>query len=209
MTLFVEGPMLAALSCGKPVYLVVLLPGAGADAQTLLDLALGWAPAMPKADFLVADSGDFAETGQSFSDRAAALDVFLDAMLAKRRLPASHLALVGFSEGGRLALHVGLSRRERIAALVALSAIYDAGLPSGLSGALPPILLVHGDADPVSPYQAMLEAKAALKQSGAQVWSFKRPGFGHALDDEGVAAAGDFLCKHVVHKASAEDHAHS
>ena len=209
MTLFVEGPMLAALSCGKPVYLVVLLPGAGADAQAMLDLALGWAPAMPKADFLVADSGDFAATDPNFVDRAAALDVFLDAMLAKRRLPASHLALVGFSEGARLALHTGVARRDRIAAIVALSAVYEASLPTALSGAPPPILLVHGDADPVSPYQAMLEAKAALKQSGAQVWSFKRPGLGHALDDEGIAAAGDFLCKNVVHKAPAEDHAHS
>jgi phospholipase/carboxylesterase len=209
MAEFVEGPMLAALSCGKPVYLVVLLPGAGADGQAMLDLALGWAPAMPKADFLVADSGDFAETDPNFADRAAALDGFLDAMLAKRRLPASHLALVGFSEGARVALHTGVARRDRIAAIVALSAVYDSSPPPALGGESPPILLVHGDADSVSPYPAMLEAKAALKQSGAQVWSFKRPGLGHALDDEGIAAAGDFLCKNVVHKATAEDHAHS
>ena len=207
MTEFVEGPALAALSCGKPVYLVVLLPGGGGDAQTMIDLALGWAPAMPKADFLVAARGDFAGADQNLATKAAALNLFLDAMLAKRRLPDSHLALVGISEGASLALHVGFARRETIAAIVALSAAYDADLPTCAD---PPTLLVHGEADPVSPYAAMLACKAALKQRGAPVWSFKRPGLGHALDDDAIAAAGDFLRRHVVHKAPAEDdHAHS
>ena len=38
------GPKLAALSCGKPVYLVVMLHGDGEKGQDMADLALGWAP---------------------------------------------------------------------------------------------------------------------------------------------------------------------
>lgn len=36
------GPKIAALSCGKPVYLVVLLHGQGADGQSIIDQALNW-----------------------------------------------------------------------------------------------------------------------------------------------------------------------
>jgi phospholipase/carboxylesterase len=212
MTEFVEGPALAALSCGKPVYLVVLLPGDSVDGQAMLDLALGWAPAMPKADFVTVQAP---EAENSLVSLAEKLDLILDEMLAKRRLPDSHLALVGFSDGATLAQQVGLRRRNPIAALVALSAkAYDAEAFSGEGRAKPPILLVHGEDDPISPYESMLAFKAALKASGAPVWSFKRPGLGHEIDDDGVAAARDFLARHVVHKAPAQDnhihdHAHS
>jgi phospholipase/carboxylesterase len=216
MTEFVEGPGLAALSCGKPVYQVVLLPGDGFDGQTMLDLALGWAPAMPKADFVTVQIPEAANSLQSLAEK---LDPLLDEMLASRRLPDSHLALVGFSDGATLALKVGLGRRRAIAALVAFSATaYGSEAFSGEGRAQPPILLVHGEADLVSPYESMLVFKAALKASGAAVWSFRRPGLGHEIDDDGIAAAGDFLARHVVHPAPAQvaheddhvhDHAHS
>jgi hypothetical protein len=50
----------------------------------------------------------------------------------------------------------------------------------------------------------------ALKARGSRVLSFKRPRLGHALDDDGVAEADEFLSRHVVHTVPAEqDHAHS
>jgi len=212
MTEITAGPALAALSCGKPAYLVVLLHGEDGCGQAMIDLALNWAPAMPKAEFLAAEAPF---SGRQWRDRvdglagtAAALDIFIDDQLARRRLPDSHLALVGFSQGGNLALHVGLRRRETIAAIVALSAAtYDAkALPADLR-TRPAILLTHGAADPLAPYAAMLEAKAALKAAGLPVWSLKRPG-GHELDDDGVEAAGRFLAQHVVHKAAAAPDVH-
>jgi phospholipase/carboxylesterase len=190
-----EGLGLAALSCGKAAYLCLLLPGADVNAEAMLDLASGWAPGMIKSDFLTVQA--------NFSHKhcAAALDRFLDDQLAKRRLPNSHLALIGFSEGARLALQVGLRRAGPLAAIVAISGTdYDA-VAIGAKCATP-VLLVHGEADPVSPYASMLAFKAALKEIGVPAWSFKRPGLGHALDDEGGAAAGTFLTRHVIHKPS-------
>jgi phospholipase/carboxylesterase len=208
---WVEGPSLKALSCGKPAYLVVLLPQAGGDVQNMLYLALGWAPAMPKADFVTVQ---IPSNALPEGEQAAGFDLLLDAMLAKRSLPDSHLALVGFSGGATLALRFGLNRPKPVAAVVAFSArAFDKEATCRES---PPILLVHGEADPVSPYPAMLDFKAALKARGARVWSFKRPGLSDALDDDGVAAAGAFLSQHVVHKAPAgqdrqhdHDHVHS
>jgi phospholipase/carboxylesterase len=222
MTDIVEGPTLAALSCGKPAYLVVLLHGLRYSGQAMIDQALNWAPTMPKAEFLAAETpfaGDDADATRQWFDPKSAdgvgnvaprLDRFLDQVLAKRRLPASHLALVGFSEGATLALHVGLRRSEQIAAIVAFSGIYDAESVCGEIRTRPPTLLIHGETDPVAPFSTMLESKAALKARGVPVKSLRRPELGHQMDDDGVTAAGDFLAAHFVHKSALQrgDHDH-
>ena len=51
MTAIVEGPKIAALSCGKAVYLVVLLHGPDSDGEAIINHALNWAPTLPKAEF--------------------------------------------------------------------------------------------------------------------------------------------------------------
>ena len=50
------------------------------------------------------------ERWRGVNHAAPALDAFLDAELARLGLPASKLALVGFSQGTMMALHVGLRR---------------------------------------------------------------------------------------------------
>jgi phospholipase/carboxylesterase len=218
MTEIVEGPALAALSCGKSAFLVVMLHGEGADGQSMVDHALNWAPTMPKAEFLAAEAPAGAdgvkrwfdaEDPEGLAKGLAALERFLEAALAKRRLPPSHLALVGFSQGATLALLAGLARPGPAAAVVAFSGGPYGALPAGADGA-PPVLMIHGDADEVAPLAAMREAKSAVSAQGAKVWTMTRKGLAHAMDDDGVLAAGDFLTEHVVHKkgAAADDHDH-
>jgi phospholipase/carboxylesterase len=219
MAAFVEGPGIAALSCGKPVYLVVLLTGGDCDAQTMVNHALNWAPTMPKAEFLAAeledaasfDMADPAAAAEGLARLAPLLDAFLDAALAKRRLPDSHLALVGFSQGAALALHVGLRREKEPAAIVAFSgALTDLDALPAQMRAKPPILFIHGDADAVTPLSAMTATKDAAKAQGAKVKALKIPGLGHAVDDDGIIVAGDFLTQTVAHKPAAktDDHEH-
>ncbi|WP_374544640.1 alpha/beta hydrolase [Rhodoblastus sp.] len=207
----IEGPKLAALSCGKPVYLVVLLHGEGGCGQDMADLALGWAPEMIKADFLALEAPFRDAQGQavwrdpvrpeeSFSESAAALDGFLDAQLTQTRLPASHLALVGFGEGAELALTVGLRRPQQLAALVGIAGAYRAEALAEALVSPAPTLLAHGEDDPVAPFAAMLALKEALKARSAPVWSFRRPGLGHSIDAESADAAGAFLARHVKHQ---------
>ncbi|MEF3365064.1 dienelactone hydrolase family protein [Methylocystis sp. 9N] len=227
MTAIVEGPRIAALSCGKPAFLVVLLHGPGADGEAIVNQALNWAPTMPKADFLAAeapfpaasggrqwfDTTDWSPAGLNDAIRAVGplLDQFLDEALARRRLPDSHLALVGFSHGAMLALHVGLRRQNQMAALVAFSgALYDEETLQNEMRSKPPVLMIHGEEDPIVPFSAMTATKERLKAQGVPVKSMRRPGLGHEMDDDGVIAAGDFLTALVVHKpaAHAEDHDH-
>ncbi|MCI0468230.1 MAG: alpha/beta hydrolase [Beijerinckiaceae bacterium] len=222
MAAIVEGPVIAALSCGKPVYLVVLLPGSGCDSKARVSHALNWAPAMPKAEFLAAEldppgpwfdlaDADPTKINDGLLSVALQIDQFLDEMLAKRRLPDSHLALVGFSQGAMLALHVGLRRPKTMAAIVAFSGgLYDlAGLESQIRSN-PPVLFIHGEEDPVVPFIAMTNTRTQLKALGVPVKSLRRPGLAHAIDDEGIILAGDFLAGLVVHKPAAkqDDHAH-
>ncbi|WP_036257305.1 alpha/beta hydrolase [Methylocapsa aurea] len=222
-----EGACLAAMSCGKPVYLVVLLDEPGAADAKLVDIAINWQPTMLKADFLLAEaplpgkqpnSRKWFETESKSTDEiqagikeaAAALNTFLDEMLAKRRLDDSHLALVGFSQGADMALHVGLRRPNTIGGIVAFSGTYSGGeAESAEIVAKPQILLIHGDADPVAPLDAMTKTKEALKALDAPVKSMTRKGVEHLIDDDGVMACETFLAKALIKpKVKKENHDH-
>jgi phospholipase/carboxylesterase len=228
MSAIAQGPKIAALSCGKPVYLIVLLHGPDADGQSIIDQALNWAPTMPKAEFLAAeapflrngdgsgkvwfDMADLSPGRMGAGVRAAApmLDAFLDEALAERRLPDSHLALVGFSQGAMLALHVGVRRPRQMGAIVAFSgAVYDTD--NDLAGEIrsrPPVLMIHGEADPIVPFATMTASKELLKANGVPAKSMRRPGVGHEMDDDGIIAAGDFLTATVISKPAAHDQDH-
>lgn len=217
-----EGPKIAALSCGKPVYLVVLLHGEGADGASIIAQALNWAPTMPKADFVAAEAPlpdgagrrwlDAPDLGgpaaaEAVSARAGELNAFLDGALAARRLPDSHLALVGFSQGATVALCAALARPKPIAAVVCFSGALPEGAPA-IVASLPPVLMIHGEDDALVPFSVMSATKDRLKAAGVPVRSMRRPGLGHAMDDDGIIAAGDFLTRLVVHKPAAEAHDH-
>ncbi len=224
-----QGPCLAAMSCGKPVYLVVLLDEPGAADAKLIDVAINWQPTMLKADFLLAEAplpgkvaghAKWFETeGKSQSEieaglkeAAASLNTFLDDMLTKRHLQDGHLALVGFAQGADLALYVSLHRRKAMGSVVAFSAAYsasDATIAEITSK--PQILLVHGDADPVAPLDAMTKVKETLKALEVPVKSMSRKGTGRMIDDDGVMGCEAFLAKTLIKpkvKAEAHDHDH-
>ena len=68
-----------------------------------------------------------------------------------------------------------------------------AGEPEKLGAAAPPILLVHGDADPMIPAERMLAAAAALGRAGASVQWHLSAGLAHSIDETGLALGGNFL----------------
>src|SRR5436305_2819633 len=80
----------------------------------------------------------------------------VEALIARektRGIAASRIVLAGFSQGGAVALYVGLRYPERLAAIVALSTyvIAPAALPIEASSANRdiPIFMAHGTQDPV------------------------------------------------------------
>ncbi len=209
-----SGPSLPPAAGGGPRRLVVLLHGYGADGNDLIGLAPHWARLLPDAEFLSphapypCEMGPFGRQWFSFADRmpeailagtraaAAILDAFLDQALAARGLGAGDLALAGFSQGTMMALFVALRRPQPVAAVVGYSgALVGAEELASAIRSRPPVLLVHGDADPVVPYAELARAEAALSSAGVPVTVETRPGLPHSIDEQGLALGGQFLAR--------------
>ena len=209
-----SGPSQPPLGGGKPRQLVVLLHGYGADGNDLIGLAPHWARLLPAAEFLSphapfpCEMGPFGRQWFSFADRtpetilagtraaAAILDAFLDEALAARGLSERDLALAGFSQGTMMALHVALRRPKAVAGVLGYSgALVGAEELGAEIRSRPPVLLVHGDADPVVPYAELKRAETALKAAGVPVTTETRPRLPHSIDDAGLRLGGQFLAR--------------
>ena len=130
------------------------------------------------------------------------LEHFLDAELARRKLPPSALALVGFSQGTMMALHVGLAPRRRrpppSSAIPASSCCRTRPSPRrspARSNRKPPVLLIHGDQDDLIPVQALLQGSQDLAALEVPVEWHISPGVGHGIDQEGLRHGGVFLAR--------------
>jgi phospholipase/carboxylesterase len=163
-----DGPRLEPPS-GQVKRLVVFLHGYGADGKDLIDIGKAWQGLLPDTAFVSPHAPERcsqAPTGRQWfplfsraqnerwegvNKAGPILDQFLDAELARRKLPPTALALVGFSQGTMMALHVGLRRAVPPAAIVGYSGIFvlpDKAKAEAVAGeikAKPPILLIHGD----------------------------------------------------------------
>jgi phospholipase/carboxylesterase len=216
MAAMIDGPRLPARN-GAARTLVVFLHGYGADGNDLIDIGRMWQPLLPGAAF-VAPHAPFpcgqAPVGRewfplTFRDpherwrgvNAAApdLDQFLDRELARHGLPASRLALVGFSQGTMMALHVGLRRATPPLAIVGYSGLFV--LPEGTEPeavatdirARPPVLLVHGSEDDLIPVGALFMSAQALAALDIPAEWHLSAGIGHGIDEEGLRHGGEFL----------------
>jgi phospholipase/carboxylesterase len=132
---------------------------------------------------------------------APALQRFLDAELARHSLPPTALALVGFSQGTMMALHVGLRRASPPAGIVGYSGLLvlpEDGDEATLTAEIksrPPVLLVHGDSDELIPPQALFQSTEGLAALGVAVEWHLSAGVGHGIDPEGLRHGGEFLAR--------------
>ena len=213
-----DGPRLEPRS-GAARQLVVFLHGFGADGNDLISIGQAWQPLLPQAAFVSPHAPEpcgmapvgrqwFALTFRDPNERwtgvnaaAPILERFLDAELKRRNLPASALALVGFSQGTMMALHVGLRRATAPAAIVGYSGLFvlpPNAKPDAVAAEIrsrPPVLLVHGDRDDLIPVQALPQATEALAALGVPVQWHISQGIGHGIDGEGLRQGGEFLAR--------------
>jgi phospholipase/carboxylesterase len=128
------------------------------------------------------------------SETAPVLDAFIDAERDRHGLGDAAVALVGFSQGTMMALHVALRREKPLAAVVGYSgALLGAGSVAEAVRSRPPVLLFHGDADEVVPIHALFHAVHGLSDAGLTVQWHVCPGVGHGIDPDGLAIGGRFL----------------
>ncbi|PPB81637.1 phospholipase/carboxylesterase [Albidovulum inexpectatum] len=200
---------------GQANAMVIFLHGYGADGADLLGLADPLAPHLPNTVFIAPDAPEKCrnnpfgyqwfpipwldgsseeESRASFRQSVDDLNAFIDARLAEEAMTPDQLAVVGFSQGTMMALHVLPRRPEPVAAIVGFSGrLLDPELLEKEAVSKPPVLLCHGDQDPMVPFADMQVAGQALSQAGFETYAHVMKGTGHGISPDGLSAALGFL----------------
>ena len=200
---------------------VIMLHGYGSNGNDLISLAPIVAKKMPNTIFYSPDAPIKFEYGYKWFD----LDNFADASVyehfdylqeltkkAKTVLPtifdfinkikqehnlkSNQITLMGFSQGGLLALMSGLLYKGCLSGVIGASAI-----PVSINSALsldevknkPPVLLTHGMADDVVSFVGMQISQNTLKNIGCEVKTYAVPGMGHQVDNGCIDAMVKFV----------------
>jgi phospholipase/carboxylesterase len=204
---------------GKARSLVVFLHGYGADGADLLGLADVLAEHLPETAFVAPDAsercagGGFgyqwfpiprfdgsseAEAERGLTASVNDLNAFLDDRLADEGLTDDRLALVGFSQGAMMSLHVAPRRAVEVAAVVAISGrLLKPERLAAEARVKPPVLLIHGDQDPVVPFDEMARAGDALVAAGFQTFGHVMQGTGHGIAPDGLGVTLQFLSERL------------
>ena len=193
--------------------MVVLLHGYGADGNDLIGLADPLAPHLPDTRFVAPNAPErcinnpfgyqwfpipwLDGSSQAAAEEAARaafalLDAWLDGLAAAT--PPERTVLFGSSQGTMMALQVGLRRAAPVAGIVGFSGRLLA--PERLAAEItvrPPVLLVHGDEDPMVPVASLAEAAAALTAAGVETYTHVSPGVGHGIAPDGLGLALRFI----------------
>lgn len=194
---------------------IVFLHGYGADGADLLGLADPLAPHLPGTAFYAPDAPESCannpmgyqwfpipwmdgsteeQARESMGRSIESVNDFLDKVLADESLTADRMIVIGFSQGTMMALHVLPRRDQGVAGIIGFSGrLLAPELLEGEAKVKPPVLLLHGDADPVVPFADMKLAADALQAAGFTVYGHVMKGTGHGISPDGLSAALGFL----------------
>ena len=222
MTLTFSGPRLPPASGHKPDSIVVLIHGYGSNGDDLLSLGKAWASVLPNTLFVAPHGpspselnpfgkqwfglGDWslnktstpAQTAQMLKEVRSltpSFNRYLDELLKAEGLPPEKLALVGFSQGAMLVLHIALSR-PLCAGVVAYSGAF-LNDPTEVIVSRPPVLLIHGMEDQLLPPFFSQMAEEGLKHLHVPVSLTLLPGLEHGIDGRALGMGGAFLKQHL------------
>lgn len=213
MLKIVNGASLQPLSGTAPKQIVLLLHGFGSSGSDMIALAPAWRQSLPEALFLAPHAPQRSGFGGGYqwwglsnltsqalaagaAQAAPAIDAFIDRKLMQYGLSEAKLAIVGFSQGTMVALHVGLRRPQQLAAIVGYSGMFTGAAELRHEQITrPPVLLIHGSHDPVVPVAALHSAENDLKRLGVEVSTHISSGVGHSVDPVGLRLGHDFVCR--------------
>lgn len=212
MSNITNGKSLQPASGDPPRHIVLLLHGYGSNGEDLIGLAAQWRHMLPGALFLAPNAPQrcggwgyqwwpldaYSPQALASGARSAApaVDAFIDRKLEQYGLTEAQLALVGFSQGTMMALHVGLRRPRQVAGILGYSGALTgvAELATEAKGK-PSVLLVHGSADQIVPVTALHQAERELQRLGVPVSTHISQGLGHSVDPAGLRLGAEFLAQ--------------
>jgi phospholipase/carboxylesterase len=186
---------------------MILVHGRGASAENMLSLA----DVLAQPDFAYLAPQAARGTWYPYSFLAplednepflsSALQTIADAVraLEQEGFAAHRIAILGFSQGGCLALEYVARHARRYGAVAGLSAglIGPEGTPRDYAGSLAetPMFLGCSDIDPHIPLARVRESSRVLGALGAQVRETIYPGMGHTINDDEIARVRGLMAR--------------
>jgi len=119
----------------------------------------------------------------------------------ERGIPAERIVLGGFSQGGAMALQVGLTHPQRLAGLLGLSCYVP--LPDRVRGEeaqanrATPIFMAHGTDDDIVPMVRGETSRAFLQSAGYAV-DWRAYAMAHQVDMQEIVDVGEWLGERLL-----------
>lgn len=199
-------------SGNKAKQLIIFLHGLGADGNDLISLSEFFAKSLPDAHFISPDAPypcDMAPYGRqwfSLQERneekilagVKNVEPIVNAFIDKKRdelgLEDKNVALIGFSQGTMLSLHIGFRREKALGAVLGYSgALVASHLLKDELKSKPSLCLIHGEADNIVPFDAFTSAMSVLQKQGITVHGYSQKNLGHGIDPAGIQIGVKFL----------------
>ncbi len=208
----ISGPIIEPSSENPPKQMIIFVHGYGADGNDLIGLANYFQSTLQEAIFLsphAPEACSMNPSGYQWFDLTSTdpavlwskilvaadhLNEFIDSKLLEYNIAEENLALIGFSQGTMMSLHVSLRRKNTMAAVLGYSGrLIGADLLKDDLISKPSIYLIHGDQDPMVPYQESLTAEKVLKEYSIDIKTHISEHTQHSIAEDGLRIGVDFL----------------
>lgn len=215
-----NGPEYFPQSGENPKKAVIILHGVGADGENLMGIVPHLADILPDAYFIAPNGPEQYSDGsesvngsygyqwfslwdrsydqlkQGVTEASETLKAFIDEVKERHNLEYKDIVLIGFSQGCMTALHTALrmDKDKQIAGMLGFSGGMIANqLEENEITSKPPVCLVHGEADPVVPFDRSLYAEEILSGLGVNIKAHLIPNLPHSIDYNGIQIGKEFL----------------
>lgn len=210
-----------APASGQVKKAVIMLHGYGSDGNDLISMApqmalpdtifyapnapyampqtagYKWFDLMDEAANTVYDQSSYVEKLMQ-NAKVALPDVFdfISHIAQKHQLELNQVFVMGFSQGGLLALMSALIMPQKLAGAIGASSVplmINSALSLSEVKSKPDVLLTHGTDDDVVPFIGMQETLNTLKNIGCNVQTHIVDGMGHGIDMSSERAMQSFI----------------
>lgn len=202
----------------SPKYLIILLHGYGSNKDDLITIAPELAQFIPNAHFISPNAPYkceepginnafqwFSLTNRNLKNMikgiectTPVLEDFIKVQLDKFNISENNLALLGFSQGTMMSLHIALNGNVTPNCVLGYSGMLLRNhLNISESKSKPKIALIYGRNDTIVPVIEVQKSVNKLKKLGINTVSYEHLNLGHGINEKGIIQGGEFLKRHL------------